>query len=88
MAGFYVSGNDLQDHDIAVKTLYSFEKKVRMVPGVADVIFQFLNWKKERSKWVPIKQLKRTGSWSQEEDRIHEVDLGALAEELAEEEKK
>jgi hypothetical protein len=88
VAGFRMGGDDLRDQDIAVKTLYSFEKKVRMVPGVADVIFQFLNWKKERGHWVPMRQLKRTGSWSPEEDRIHEVDLAALAEELAEEEKK
>lgn len=40
--------------DLTAKTLYSFEKKVRNIPGVSDVIFQLLNWRKERGQWVPI----------------------------------
>ncbi len=40
--------------DLTAKTLYSFEKKVRNIPGVSDVIFQLMNWRKERGQWVPI----------------------------------
>jgi hypothetical protein len=45
--------------DYTVKTLYTFEKKVRSLPGVTDVIFQFLNWRKERGQWVPIEMKKK-----------------------------
>jgi len=40
--------------DLTAKTLYSFEKKVRNIPGVSDVIFQLVNWRKERGQWVSI----------------------------------
>jgi hypothetical protein len=43
-------------NDLTAKTLYSFEKKVRNIPGVSDVIFQLLNWRKERGQWVPIEE--------------------------------
>lgn len=43
---------------ITVKTLLSFEKKVRSIPGVVDVIFQFSNWRKEKGQWIPIRSLK------------------------------
>ena len=45
--------------DLTAKTLYSFEKKVRNIPGVSDVIFQLLNWRKERGQWVPIEVVKK-----------------------------
>jgi hypothetical protein len=45
--------------ELTVKTLYSFEKKVRSTPGVSDVIFQFINWRKERGQWVPIEPKKK-----------------------------
>jgi hypothetical protein len=41
--------------DIVAKTLRSLELKVRSIPGVVDVRFQFLNWKKEKGQWVPTK---------------------------------
>ena len=52
----YVSPDADEDQlkDLAVKTLYSFEKKVRNIPGVTDVMFQLLNWRKEKGQWVPI----------------------------------
>lgn len=37
------------------KALYSFEKKIRSIPGVSEVIFQFTNWKKQRGQWIPVK---------------------------------
>jgi hypothetical protein len=49
---------DDQLQELTAKTLYSFEKKVRNIPGVSDVIFQLLNWRKERGKWVPIEAKK------------------------------
>ena len=41
--------------DIVAKTLRSLELKVRSIPGVVDVRFQFLNWKKEKGQWLPTK---------------------------------
>jgi hypothetical protein len=35
------------------------ENKVRNIPGVSDVIFQLLNWRKERGQWVPIEMKKK-----------------------------
>ncbi len=40
------------------KALVSLEKKIRSIPGVSDVIFQFNNWKKEKGRWFPIQSLK------------------------------
>jgi len=45
--------------ELTAKTLYSFEKKVRNIPGVSDVIFQLLNWRKERGKWLPIEAIEK-----------------------------
>lgn len=39
---------------MTVKTLASFEKKIRSIPGVVDVVFQFTNWLKEKGQWIPI----------------------------------
>jgi len=52
----YVSPDADEDQlkDLTVKTLYSFEKKLRNIPGVTDVMFQLLNWRKEKGQWVPI----------------------------------
>jgi len=47
--------------EFTVKTLSSLEMKIRSVPGVVDVIFQFLNWKKERGKWIPTEAKKQGG---------------------------
>jgi hypothetical protein len=60
----YIYGGDekilyLKSEDYIRKTLYSLEKKVRSIPGVRDVIFQFLNWKKEGGQWVPVREKRR-----------------------------
>ncbi len=57
----YVSPDADQDtlKDLTVKTLYSFEKKVRNIPGVNDVMFQLLNWRKEKGQWLPIEAKKK-----------------------------
>ena len=52
-------GDEDKLKDLTAKTLYSFEKKVRNIPGVSDVIFQLLNWRKERGQWVPIEMKKK-----------------------------
>jgi len=46
------------------KTLFSFEKKVRSISGVSGIVFQFVNWKKEMGRWIPIASMRR------EEQRI------------------
>ncbi len=45
--------------DLTVKTLHAFEKKVRNIPGVNEVMFQLLNWRKERGQWVPVEMKKK-----------------------------
>ena len=45
--------------DLTAKTLYSFEKRVRNIPGVSDVIFQLSNWRKERGQWVQVEAEKK-----------------------------
>ena len=50
---------DLKSQDFIRKTLHSFEKNVKSIPGVRDVVFQFLNWKKERGLWVPVRERRR-----------------------------
>jgi hypothetical protein len=54
----HTDGDEEKEREFTVKTLYSFEKKVRSIPGVSDVIFQLLNWRKERGQWVSIEMKK------------------------------
>ncbi len=53
--------------EFTIKTLSSFEKKIRSIPGVSDVTFQFVNWKRERGKWVPV-FMKEKGEERDEEN--------------------
>ncbi len=57
----YVPSDTDEDRlkDLTIKTLHAFEKKVRNIPGVNEVIFQLLNWRKERGQWVPIEMRKK-----------------------------
>jgi hypothetical protein len=59
MSRHYTDGGEEDEKEFTTKTLYSFEKKIRSVPGVTDVIFQFLNWKKERGQWIPVEMRKK-----------------------------
>ncbi len=52
--------------EFTIKTLSSLEMKIRSVPGVVDVIFQFLNWKKERGKWIPVEPKGQGGERNEE----------------------
>jgi hypothetical protein len=40
------------NEDIIAKTLRSLELKIKSIPGVIDVKFQFHNWKKEKGQWT------------------------------------
>ena len=55
----YTDGDEEDEMEFSAKTLYSFEKKIRGLPGVTDVIFQFSNWRKEKGQWVPIEGKKK-----------------------------
>jgi len=48
-----------KEKEFVIRTLHSFEKKIKSLPGVTDVIFQFLNWRKEKGQWVPVEIEKR-----------------------------
>jgi hypothetical protein len=58
VSGTSSDANSKDTEDIVSKTLRSFELKIRSIPGVVDVRFQFLNWKKERGQWVPTKAVE------------------------------
>ncbi len=53
------TSRDFKVHDFTVKSLVSLEKKVKNLPGVSDVIFQFLNWRKERGLWTSVETKKK-----------------------------
>jgi hypothetical protein len=46
---------------VTVNTLYSFEKKIRSIPGISDIVFQFTNWRKQRGQWFPVKPKELKG---------------------------
>ncbi len=57
MGGAYGGGGGREeDEEFVAKTLRSLELKIRSIPGVVDVKFQLVNWKKERGQWIPSKQ--------------------------------
>jgi hypothetical protein len=61
--GFFRLSMAMDSHEevkrtITVKTLFSFEKKIRNIPGVSDVVFQFTNWQKEKGQWNSIKSMR------------------------------
>jgi hypothetical protein len=57
-SGISPDGSSRDYEDIVAKTLRSLELKIRSIPGVVDVKFQFRNWKKERGQWVPTKSVE------------------------------
>jgi len=54
------SGSNEAMETYVSKTLFSFEKKIRSISGVSDIVFQFINWKKEQGHWIPVR-LSREG---------------------------
>ena len=47
-----LDGIPRDSEEIVAKTLRSLELKIRSIPGVMDVKFQLLNWKKDRGQWM------------------------------------
>ncbi len=47
-----------KSNDYGANALHSLEKKIRRIPGVADVIFQLTNWRKEKGHWSQVKMKK------------------------------
>lgn len=65
----HLAGEDQEKiREISEKTLFSLEKKLRNIPGVSDVLFQFENWRKERGQWVPIEKKRKAEEVKEEED--------------------
>jgi hypothetical protein len=69
IARLYTDGDEEKEKEFTAKTLYSFEKKIRSLPGVTDVIFQFLNWRKEKGQWVPIEGKKKEEEKDDDENK-------------------
>jgi len=59
LSRIYTDGDEEAVKEFTAKTLFSFEKKIRSIPGVSDVVFQFINWRKEKGKWIPIEVKKK-----------------------------
>jgi len=55
---YYTDGTSDSVQEFTRKTLVSLEKKIRTIPGVSDVNFQFRNWKKEKGRWIPKKEIE------------------------------
>jgi hypothetical protein len=58
VSGVSLDGSSRDYEDRVAKTLRSLELKIRSIPGVVDVKFQFRNWKKERGQWTPTKSVE------------------------------
>ena len=59
LSRIYTDGGEEAVKEFIAKTLFSFEKKIRSIPGVSDIVFQFINWRKEKGKWIPIEIKKK-----------------------------
>ena len=72
-------GDEGRAREFMAKTLYSLEKKVKNISGVTDVVFQFVNWKKEVGQWIPIqwkrKEERREGQKEKEHENKTNSDL-------------
>jgi hypothetical protein len=53
MAHSYTDGSAEAIQEFTKKNLKSLEKKIRDIPGVSDINFQIVNWKKEKGQWIP-----------------------------------
>jgi hypothetical protein len=63
------TNRDFKVHDFTVKSLASLEKKVKNIPGVSAVIFQFINWRKERGLWTNVEtKRKKEMNYGREDD--------------------
>lgn len=48
-----LDANSQDSEEIISRTLRSLELKIKSIPGVIDVRFQFRNWRKEKGRWIP-----------------------------------
>jgi hypothetical protein len=46
----------LKAQEYVTQTLFILEKRVKSIPGVKDVAFEFLNWRKGRGRWIRIEE--------------------------------
>jgi len=61
LAQLYTDGTKENALEFTTRSLHSLERKIKSIPGVSDVVFEFFNWEKEKGKWVP-KDLKEDRS--------------------------
>lgn len=52
LSRLYVNESSEGIKEFTKKNLVSLEKKIRSIPGVIDVNFQLVNWKKEKGQWL------------------------------------
>jgi len=76
--GFFRISMAMDSHEeirrtMTVKTLFSFEKKIRNIPGVSDVVFQFANWRREKGQWVSIKSMRKEEKREEKRDGKQEA---------------
>jgi hypothetical protein len=55
LAGFFTDASTDEGLEFMVRNLRALERKIRSIPGVNDVVFEFTNWKKEKAQWTPKK---------------------------------
>jgi hypothetical protein len=55
VSGISTEGSSRDAEEFLARTLRSLELKIRSIPGVVDIRFQFINWKKEKGQWSPAK---------------------------------
>lgn len=59
LSRIYTDGGEEGVKEFTAKTLFTFEKKIRSISGVSDIVFQFINWRKEKGQWIPIEIKKK-----------------------------
>jgi len=59
LARIYTEAN-AESIEFTMKNLQSLEKKIKSIPGVVDIVFEFINWQKEKGQWVS-KNLQENG---------------------------
>lgn len=65
-------GDEGRAKEFITKTLYAFEKKVKHISGVTDVVFQFVNWKKEMGQWKSIQGKRKEERREGQKEKGHE----------------
>ena len=58
VSGISPDGESRDMEEVVSRTIRSLELKIKGIPGVVDVKFDFLNWKREKGQWFPTKKVK------------------------------